>query len=127
MAIQRKVTRAMRVELKFLQALASRQPKDDRILKPLGDLFTACGKYEEGLHVDQQLSGLCPRDPMVWYNLGCSFALLNRKEDACQALERAVTLGYSDADWMGQDEDLAGLKEDPAFLGLIKKAKGDEP
>ena len=122
-APHRKVTRAMRVELAFLQGLARRRPSDPRILRPLGDLYTTSGRYEEGLRVDLQLSRLCPSDPDVWYNLGCSLALLQRNPDAFQALERAVSLGYDDADWMGRDKDLAGLQDDPKFQGLLARVK----
>ena len=111
----------MIVELRFLEKTAERRPDDKRILKALGDLYTACGRYEEGLNVDLKLVRLVPDESEAWYNLGCSHALLLKKSEAYQALEKALSLGYSDAEWMSKDRDLASLREDPEFAVLLKR------
>jgi tetratricopeptide (TPR) repeat protein len=109
------------VELDFLEAVAARLPEDADVLKALGDLYTRVGRYEKGLDIDGRLAKLCPRDPQVWYNLGCSLALLKKRDAALQSLKKAVTLGYDDYEWMSRDADLKSLREEHAFKSLIRK------
>jgi Flp pilus assembly protein TadD len=109
------------VELAFLVGAAARLPEDADVLKALGDLYTRVGQYEKGLEVDRKLVRLCPPDPLVWYNLGCSLALLQRRAEALEALSRAVRLGYRDHKWMSEDDDLAALRDDRAFRELLNK------
>ena len=108
------------VELAFLEKVARRLPEDVEILQALADLYTKSGKYQEGLEIDEKLSHQLPGDDLVWYNLGCSYALTNRADDAFEALTKAVELGYADYDWMKTDPDLNSLHSDPRFESLLK-------
>lgn len=106
-------------EIAFLQALHLRLPKNERIIPPLSDLLIRNGKYREGLSVDQQLVRLRPTDPQAWYQLGCSFAMLNRPDDAIQALVMAIDYGYRDINTMLKDPDLKPLQQNLNFLALV--------
>ncbi len=108
-------------EIGFLEALTRRCPGDAEILKALGDLYTKTGRHEDGLRTDLALSQLCPREPLVWYNLACSYALLAARDDALTALQRAADLGYRDHHWLRQDDDLAALRDDPRFVALVER------
>ena len=83
-------------------------------------MYTKTGDYEEGLRVDERLSHLCAEDPLTWYNLGCSLALVGRKEDALESLSRALELGYDDYEWMKKDSDLSSLHGDPRFESMLE-------
>ena len=107
-------------ELDFLQAIARRLPEDIDVLRALADLYTRTGAYTEGLHADERLSRLCAEDPVVWYNLACSLALLDRADDAFDALNRAVELGYNDYEWMKKDPDLVALHGDARFESFLE-------
>ena len=106
-------------ELEFLPRIAGRLPEDTEVMRALGDLYTRTGKTAEGLQVDERLSRLCSEDPVVWYNLACSFALSERKEDALDALARALELGYDDYEWMKKDTDLSSLHGEPRFESML--------
>ena len=108
-------------ELHFLESLSRRCPKDGEILKALSDLFTKVGRYEDGLKVDLELSEICPREPLVWYNLACSYALTTRKDEALSALARAVDLGYKDYTWIREDSDLESIRNDQRFEVLMRR------
>ncbi len=112
------------IELAFFEALMVRMPQDAEILKAVADIYTRVGRYEDGLVVDQRLSSLCGDDPMVWYNLACSQALLRMSLPAMESLKRAVELGYDDAEWMKKDEDLRSLREERGFKTLLNKLTG---
>ena len=111
------------VRLRFLEAVAARLPDDDAVLAALGDLYTRVGFYQEGLAADFRLVELRPGEALVWYNLGCSLALVNRRGEAIEALKRAVSLGYDDLAWMARDEDLRSLRDEGAFRALIGAAE----
>ena len=115
------VSRARRVELNFLERVRRRCPAYRPVNEVLGDLYTKVGRFEDGLEVDLTLAQTHPNDPYVWYNLGCSYALTGRPDDAFAALERAVRLGYADRDWLLKDDNLEGLHTDPRFALLLKK------
>lgn len=107
-------------ELEFLQAIARRLPEDTDVMRVLGDLYTRTGAYADGLRVDERLSRLCAEDPVVWYNLACSLALSSRPDDAFDALNRAVELGYNDYEGMKKDPDLASLHGDARFESILE-------
>lgn len=107
-------------ELDFLQAVARRLPEDTNVMRALGDLYTRTGAYADGLRVDEHLSRLCAEDPIVWYNLACSLALSQRADDAFDALNRSVELGYNDYESMKKDPDLASLHGDARFESILE-------
>src|SRR5688572_4600003 len=92
--LSRRELRDLDVEISFLEGVVKRDPGFVEALQVLGDAFTKRGKFDAGLEVDEQLSKLCPDDPMVLYNLACSYALTKRFEPAVVALLRAIEIGY---------------------------------
>lgn len=107
------------VELKFLEKISARLPEDLEVLLALADLYTKVGRYEDGLAIDLRLSQLLQNDDLVWYNLGCSYALTGRSGKAFEALTKAIEIGYADYDWMKIDSDLSSLHADPRFESLL--------
>jgi len=69
---------------------------------------------------------LLPQLPDPYYNLGCALARQNKSAESLTALSQAIDHGYNDPAHMKVDDDLASLKEDPAFLALIKRAREAE-
>lgn len=108
-------------EIDFFERLIKDDPRFVDALLPLAELYTKKGFHEKALEIDLALSKLRPTDDLVFYNLACSFALLNRKEEALEALEQAVKLGYDDFVHMKKDPDLKCLRGDPRFLSLLYK------
>jgi predicted Zn-dependent protease len=121
MTQRRPIGRERRVEMQFLEAVRGRCPHNPLLLEALGELYTRAGRFQEGLQVDLELVGMRPDEPVAWYNLGCSYALTGQREQAFNALTKAVDLGYADTDWMLKDSDLQSLREDPRFPQLVKR------
>ena len=111
--------RARRVEVEFLEAVRSRLPAHPGVVESLGCLYTEMGSYQDGLRADRQMVQMEPQSPTAWYNLACSLSLTGQTEDAFAALEKAIALGYDDAEWMQDDEDFAKLRKDPRFARLL--------
>ena len=110
-------------EISFYEGILGDDPDFVPALILLADDYTRVGRYEEGLAMDERLSSLKPGDPLVHYNLACSYALTDRKEKALAALNKAVSLGYDDLDWLEKDEDLGGLRSTAGYAEIISALK----
>jgi len=64
-----------------------------------------------------------PQNPLVFYNLACSYSLTEQFPRAVAALHRAIDLGYRDFKWLAKDPDLKKLRAQPAFDELKEKIK----
>lgn len=65
---------------------------------------------------------LLPDDPVWAYNLACSLSRLERKDEALDALERAVRLGFRDHTAIASDADLRFLAKDDRFGEILEDA-----
>jgi len=107
----------------FLEGVLEKYPTYVECLMYLGNAYTATGMYEEGLKADLKLVRLRPEDPLVHYNLTCSFSLLGRLEESLESLEKAVGLGYDDLEHLENDSDLDSLRDEDGYNVLINKLK----
>ena len=64
--------------------------------------------------------------PHPWYNLACALARQDKADEAMQALNHAVSVGWSDATHIVDDDDLTGLRQREDFQKLVK-ALQDRP
>jgi tetratricopeptide (TPR) repeat protein len=111
-------------EIEFFERILSRDPNYVEVLMNLGDLFTRKGCHRRALQADLRLARLRPANPEVFYNLACSYALLNHKSEAIAALRRAVRLGFSGIDHLLSDPDLAAVRTHPEFQRLVSQLAG---
>jgi len=113
--------RKRRLELEFLEGIRARLPSHPAVVETLGCLYTEMGRYKEGLSADRQMVEMMPHAPVAWYNLACSLSLTDQTDDAFAALEKAIALGYDDAEWMQEDDDLRPIRTDPRFIRLLSQ------
>ena len=109
------------LEIDLCKSVLMKVPDEVRTLIVLGELYTQRGLYEKGLEIDRKVCALCPADSTAHYNLACSLALLGYKEDALDALEKSVDLGYSAYKHLKADPDLDNVREHPRFETIVKK------
>ena len=121
--LTRKETRELDVKIAFLEGLVRRDPQYVEALQMLGDHYTQRGKHDQSLRVDQQLSRLQPRNPLVFYNLACSHSLNGEVDRAAEALEKALALGYRDFEWLAKDPDLSHLRQHPLYRNIESKIR----
>ena len=107
----------------FLEGVLDKYPTYVECLMYLGNAYTATGLYEKGLEVDLRLEKLRPGDPLVHYNLACSYSLMEMLSESLGALEKAVDLGYDDLEHLMGDSDLDGVKDEDGYKVLIFKLK----
>ena len=124
--LSRKQARELDVKIDFLEGVLRRDPQYVEALQILGDHYTQRGNFSDSLRVDQQLSRLQPANPLVFYNLACSYALNGHLDEAATSLDQALTLGYRDFNWLAKDPDLRQLRKHPLFRTIrdrIRKMK----
>lgn len=110
-------------EIEFYEGLVSKSPTCAAALHVLGNLYTARGRYRDGLDIDLRLVALTPDDPVAHYNLACSYSRLENTDEAIAALARAVERGYRDLTWMRHDADLANVRRDPRYRAIELRLK----
>jgi tetratricopeptide (TPR) repeat protein len=121
--MNRRESKDLDVKIQFMEGIVRRDPEYIEALQLLGDHYTQRGKFEDGLKVDERLSKLEPRNPLVFYNLACSYSLIGQVDLAAGALEKALTLGYRDFKWLAKDPDLRTLRKHPAYLAIEAKIR----
>ncbi len=121
--LTRQEKRDLDIEIGFLEGVVQRDPGYVDALQLLGDDYTKRGKFRSGLDIDQRLSDLRPRDPLVFYNLACSLCLTENYDEAADALEQAINLGYRDFKWLAEDPDLQDLRKQPVYRRIRSKLR----
>ena len=82
--------------------------------------FFQRGRYREAAAI-LAVAVAIKDDVRSWYNLGAARARLGRKNDALEALERAIRLGYKDRAHLSKDEDFASVRADPRYQKLLEE------
>ncbi|NOZ23603.1 MAG: tetratricopeptide repeat protein [Planctomycetes bacterium] len=108
----------------FLEGVLENDPCNAEALVYLGHAYTHLGRYEDGLRMDRRIVRMFPDDPTSFYNLACSYSLLNRIDEAIEALRQAEDRGYSDWLYMLKDPDLDNLQNDPRFAAIVRRIQG---
>lgn len=119
----RQQARALDLQIQFMEGIVRRDPEYVDALQVLGDHYTQRGKYAQGLKVDERLARLQPDDPLVYYNLACSYSLNGQFDLAVAALEKALNLGYRDLNWLAKDPDLRQLRKHSLFQRIQDKIR----
>jgi tetratricopeptide (TPR) repeat protein len=109
--------------ISFMEGLVRHDPDYVDALQILGDTYTQRGRFTDGLHVDERLARLAPKNSTVFYNLACSYSLTDDFDRAAATLDYAIKLGYHDFKWLSRDPDLKKLRAQPVFRELRKKIR----
>jgi predicted esterase len=78
-------------------------------------------KYAEAETCCRQQLALFPNRNEARYNLACALSRQGNKPQALEALAKAVENGYNNLDHMQADDDLTPIREDKAYIDLVKK------
>lgn len=113
----------MDFEIRFYEGLLQKKPDFVQALIALGNLYTKKGLYAQGLEIDKKLAALKPEDPIILYNLACSYSLLKDTDSALKTIKRAVTYGYDNLDHLEQDNDLSNLRNDDRFKKYLARIR----
>jgi tetratricopeptide (TPR) repeat protein len=60
---------------------------------------------------------------VAWYNFACAAAIAGQTDEAFRYLREAVDKGFVYGDAIGEDKDLASLRSDPRFTGILDEIR----
>ncbi len=115
-----------RFEVEMAEGGVRARPDDVEALHWLACVYAQVGRYDESLATDLEVVARCPDRADFHYDLACSYALLHRNDEALVELNRAVALGFDDAEHLREDPDLEGLRLDPRFAELLARVDDDD-
>jgi len=104
----------------LLEAATALAPENLAALRLLANLYTEVGRHRDGFDTDHTIVRLAPDDATARYNLACSLALMERRDEALDELARAVELGFRNAQHMREDADLGSLHGDERFEAILR-------
>lgn len=106
-------------------ALVEDSPADHAALLVLvGNALLNDGAYEQAIAQYRKALEAEPQNQIAWYNVACAMSLLNRVDEAMDALREAVRFGYDDFEWMDNDADLENVRNDARYPEFRKELEG---
>ena len=114
------------VRLRLIQTLENHLrevPEDARARILLGGMYSQEHRIDDAIRETNLAMTLRPNEATVLYNAACTFANLERRTEAIDALRKAWEAGYRDAEWTRRDPDLAKLHDEPEFERLFPAPK----
>ena len=75
---------------------------------------------ERAVQFAKQAMQVDPDDPMLLYNVACTYAQLSMPEEALNALERSVEKGWGDKNWIEHDSDLDSIRNTPRYKAIVQ-------
>jgi tetratricopeptide (TPR) repeat protein len=98
-------------------------PEDVRARIVLAGRYAQTGRNKAASQQLETAVAMRPNDSSTLYNAACTYGVLGMKAESLTMLRRAVESGYSDAEWISRDMDLASLREEPEFKRIIESVK----
>ena len=111
----------------FYERCVALNPVAGRAWDDLGLASMRCGQFPRAVVAFHKYAEIGAGPPSSSaYNLGCTYALWNKKDMAFKWLQLALDRGWRSVQDMSNDEDLASLRTDPRFakmVGSVDKAR----
>jgi tetratricopeptide (TPR) repeat protein len=95
-------------------------PDDARACIFAATAFASIGDSERSAYYAQRAMAVDPEDPMMLYNVACAYSILGQTADCLEALQQAVSKGWSDKDWLQHDSDLDTIRNEPKYLAIVQ-------
>jgi len=109
--------------LPVLRKQLEQVPEDVRARILLAASLAGTSEVDESVRHLQMAVALRPNDTNVLYNAACTYGILNKKQEALDALKKAIECGYGNLEWAKQDPDLLLLRDDPEFLRIVGRSQ----
>ncbi len=97
-------------------------PRHQRLVAELQQALRV-GDYESVETISRAGTALLPEDTTWRYNLACALSAQLKTDEALDTLERAIRLGFTDAEQISKDTDFASIRATPRFDELLALAK----
>jgi serine/threonine protein kinase/Tfp pilus assembly protein PilF len=109
----------LRRGLSLMEGSLELNPDDARAANLAAGVFASLGEEEPALKYAERSLAIDPEDPMLLYNVACTYSSLGRIDQAISCLERAVEKGFGHREWIDNDPDLAPLRDNPRYQAIV--------
>jgi serine/threonine protein kinase/Tfp pilus assembly protein PilF len=121
MGLRAEATAARRRAIKLIEQRLDLNPDDARAYNLGATTLAKLGNIPRALEFAQKSLSIEPDDPLVLYNVGCLYALIEKREQALGYLERAVKNGFGHKESMANDPDLDSIRKTPWFQAIAQE------
>ncbi|MDP9177354.1 MAG: protein kinase [Gemmatimonadota bacterium] len=95
-------------------------PDDTRACVLAAGGFAALGEVDRAAELAERALAIDPDDPMLLYNVACTYAQLHKTSEALDCLESAVDKGYGHKEWIEHDSDFDSIRDNPRFKAILE-------
>ena len=106
--------------VKLIEERLELNPDDARAWNLGAGTLATQGETERALEFARKSVAIDPDDPMLLYNIACTYARLGRTDDSLTTLEHAVDKGYGHKDWVEHDPDFDSIRDTPRFQAIVE-------
>jgi Flp pilus assembly protein TadD len=107
------------------ETFANQHPKIGRAWFNLGFASLSGGDADGAARAFQTALSLGYREPTTMYNLACSYARLDRKDEAFGWLFKALEAGFEEEWTIRYDDDLDALRRDSRYRQALRIVRGN--
>lgn len=111
---------AYRRGLAAAEAHLQLHPQDSRALYFGANALSQLNEREKSAQWAQRALDVEGEEPQVLYNVACVYALLGERDKAIDCLEKSLTRGWGQREWMEHDPDLASVRDHPRFQQMMR-------
>jgi non-specific serine/threonine protein kinase len=107
--------------LQIVEKHLEMHPEDARATYFGAGALCLLGHRQRSLEWTERALEMDPSDAGVLYNVACCYSNLGEVEKAIDCLEKSITSGMGQKEWIEHDSDLDNLRSHPRFQGLLKR------
>jgi serine/threonine protein kinase/tetratricopeptide (TPR) repeat protein len=120
MGMKAEAESATRRAARQIQQRLDMNPDDARACNLGAGIHATLGDSKKALEYAERSLAIDPEDPMLLYNVACTYSNLGKIDDALSCLERAVDKGFGHKEWIDHDGDLNPLRETARFKAIAQ-------
>ncbi len=109
--------------VRVFEKLTELAPDQGRVWFNYGYCLHANGDLDKAIEIHQKAAEFDQFSGIATYNLACAYSLKNRADDAFQALEKAIELGFGDVAQLEGDSDFDNIRDDKRYAKIIEQLK----
>ncbi len=114
---------AMRTGIRRAEQVLALNPHDGRALSLGAVALVDAGQTERALDWSQRCLALYPDDTSALVNVACVHARAGQNGESLDLLERVFAQGCGKRDWVVNDPDYAGLRNEPRFHTMLGRLR----